>query len=60
MEHGHHIILTKAHEGIYGGHYAGKAIAQEILCARLWWSTICQQFLNMQRNIFRLVMFVRG
>jgi hypothetical protein len=34
------MILTKAHEGIARGHYAGKAIAQNILCAGLWWPTL--------------------
>jgi hypothetical protein len=39
MEHECPIILAKAHEGIVGGNYAGKAIAKKILHARLWWKT---------------------
>jgi hypothetical protein len=34
------LILTEAHEGIVGGHYAGKAIVQKVLQARLWWPTL--------------------
>jgi hypothetical protein len=40
MEHECPIILAKAHEGIVGGNYAGKAIAKKILHARLWWKTV--------------------
>jgi hypothetical protein len=40
MEHERPIILVEAHEGIVGGHYAGKATAQKILRAGLWWPTI--------------------
>jgi hypothetical protein len=43
-------ILAEAHEGIAGGHYAGKATVQKVLCVGLWWPTIqrdskehCQQ-----------------
>jgi hypothetical protein len=35
MEHECPIILAEAHEGIVGGHYAGKSIAQKILHARI-------------------------
>jgi hypothetical protein len=31
------MILEEAHEGIAGGHYAGKATAQKVLRAGLWW-----------------------
>jgi hypothetical protein len=34
------LILTKAHEGITEGHYAGKATAQKVLRAGLWWPTL--------------------
>jgi hypothetical protein len=34
------LILAKAHEGIAGGHYAGKATAQKVLRASLWWPTL--------------------
>ena len=32
--------MAEAHSGAAGGHYAGKAIAQKILTAGLWWPTI--------------------
>ena len=34
------MILTKAHEGITGGHYTGKATVQKVLRAGLWWPTL--------------------
>jgi hypothetical protein len=34
------LILTEAHEGIVGGHYAGKATVQKVLRAGLWWPTL--------------------
>jgi hypothetical protein len=40
LEHERPRILVEAHEGIAGGHYAGKDIAQKVLHARLWWPTI--------------------
>jgi hypothetical protein len=40
MEAEHPLILTEAHEGIAGGHYAGKATAQKVLQAGLWWPTL--------------------
>jgi hypothetical protein len=40
MEHEHPIILAETHEGIVGGYYAGKAIAQKILHGGLLWPTI--------------------
>jgi hypothetical protein len=40
LEHEIPRILAEAHEGIAGGHYAGKAIVQKVLSARLWWSNI--------------------
>ena len=33
-------ILEDAHGGAAGGHYVGRAIAQNILCAGLWWPTL--------------------
>jgi hypothetical protein len=33
MEHERPIILAEAHEGIVGGHYVGKDIAQKVLRA---------------------------
>jgi hypothetical protein len=32
--------LAEAHEGIVGGHYAGKCTAQKVLCIGLWWPTV--------------------
>ena len=40
LEHERHAILAEAHDGVGGGHYAGKAMAQKILRARLWWTTL--------------------
>jgi hypothetical protein len=34
------MILEEAHEGITGGHYVGKATAQKVLQASLWWPTL--------------------
>jgi hypothetical protein len=34
------LILAESHEGITGGHYARKAIAQKVLRAGLWWPTL--------------------
>jgi hypothetical protein len=39
LEHERPRILVEAHEGITGGHYAGKATAQKVLRTRLWFST---------------------
>jgi transposase InsO family protein len=33
-------ILAESHEGITGGHYAGKSTTQKVLRAGLWWPTI--------------------
>jgi len=35
-------ILADSHGGVEGGHYAGRATAQKILRARLWWLTLHQ------------------
>jgi transposase InsO family protein len=40
MEAEHPMILEEAHEGIAGGHYAGKSTAQKVLRAGLWWPTL--------------------
>jgi hypothetical protein len=40
MEKERLMILAEAHEGIIGGHYAGKATTQKILRAGLWWPTL--------------------
>jgi hypothetical protein len=34
------LILAEAHEGIVGGHYAGKETTQKVLSAGLWWPTL--------------------
>jgi len=40
LEHERLLILTKAHEGVVGGHYVGNATTKKILLARLWWPTL--------------------
>lgn len=40
LEHERPIILAKVHEGVAGGHYAGKATTKKILHAGLWWPTL--------------------
>jgi phosphopantetheinyl transferase (holo-ACP synthase) len=34
------MILEESHEGIVGGHYAGKEAAQKVLGVGLWWPTL--------------------
>jgi hypothetical protein len=34
------LILSEAHEGLVGGHYAEKVVAQKHLHAGLWWPTL--------------------
>jgi hypothetical protein len=40
VEHEISMILEEAHDGIAGGHYAGKVTAKNILCAGIWWPTL--------------------
>jgi hypothetical protein len=40
MEAERPLILAEAHEGITGGHYAGKATMEKILRVGLWWPTL--------------------
>jgi hypothetical protein len=40
MEEERPLLLAKEHEGITGGHHAGKAIAQKVLRDGLWWPTL--------------------
>jgi hypothetical protein len=40
LEHERPRILVESHEGIAGGHYAGKYIAQKVLHTGLWWSSV--------------------
>jgi hypothetical protein len=40
LEHERTRILAEAHEGIEGGHYAGKDTAQKVLRIGLMWPTI--------------------
>jgi hypothetical protein len=40
MEAERPLILAEAHEGITGGHYAGKETMQKVLRAGLWWPTL--------------------
>jgi hypothetical protein len=49
METERPLILTKAHEGIVGGHYARKEIVQKVLRAGLWWPTLHRDVKNYYR-----------
>jgi hypothetical protein len=40
IEHERSVILAEVHEGIVGGHYAGKSTAKKVLHAGLWWPTV--------------------
>jgi hypothetical protein len=40
LEHERPIILVEDHEGIVGGHYAGKGTTQKVLCLGLWWPIV--------------------
>jgi hypothetical protein len=40
MEEERPLILAEAHEGIPGGHYAGKETTQKVLIDSLWWPTL--------------------
>jgi hypothetical protein len=40
MEAERPVILAEAHKGIAGGHYVGRATAQKVLRAGLWWPTL--------------------
>jgi hypothetical protein len=40
MEAERPLILAESYKGITGGHYAGKATAQKVLRASLWWPTL--------------------
>jgi hypothetical protein len=40
MEHEHPINLAESHEGIVGGHYAGKSTVKKILRIGLWWPIV--------------------
>jgi hypothetical protein len=40
LEHERFMILEEARDGIVGGHYLGKSMTQNILCAGLWWPTL--------------------
>jgi hypothetical protein len=40
LQHERPMILIEVHKGIAGGHYAGKAIVLNILCAGIWWPTL--------------------
>jgi hypothetical protein len=44
MEHEMPIILAEEHEGIVGGHYTGKSIAQKVLRARIMVANRSQGF----------------
>jgi hypothetical protein len=40
LENERPMILEEEDDGIAGGHYAGREIAQNILCAGIWWPTL--------------------
>jgi hypothetical protein len=40
LEHERPMILEEVHDGIAGGHYAGRENEQNILCVGLWWLTL--------------------
>jgi hypothetical protein len=40
IEHERPRILAKGHEGIVGGHYAGKSTTQKVFLIGLWWPTV--------------------
>jgi hypothetical protein len=40
LEHERPMILEEAHDGIPGGHYAGRETAQKIFCMGIWWPTL--------------------
>jgi hypothetical protein len=40
MEAERPLILREAHEGITGGHYAGKEMTQNVLRVVMWWPTL--------------------
>jgi hypothetical protein len=40
MEAERPLVLAEAHEGIAGGHYAGKETMNKVLRAGLWWPTL--------------------
>jgi hypothetical protein len=56
LEHERPKILVESHEGIAGGHYAGKATTQKVLRTDYGG----QQSIKMPRNIASNVMSVRG
>jgi hypothetical protein len=49
------LILAEAHEGIVGGHYAGKETTQKVLRAGLWWPTLHKD----ANEYYRPVMYVK-
>jgi hypothetical protein len=49
MEAERPLILEEAHEGIAGGHYAGKETAQKVLRPSLWWPTLHRDAKNYYR-----------
>jgi hypothetical protein len=40
LEHERPRVLAESHEGIVGGHYAGKDTTHKVLCTGLWWPTV--------------------
>jgi hypothetical protein len=40
LENERPMILSEAHKGITGGHYARKVTSWKILCTGIWWPTL--------------------
>jgi hypothetical protein len=45
------MVLAEAHEGIVGGHYAGKDTMQKVLHAGLWWPTVHKDAKEYSRTV---------
>jgi len=45
------MILSEEHEGIVGGHYAGKVMAHNILCIGLWWPALHRDTKNLCQTV---------
>jgi hypothetical protein len=51
METERPLILTKDHEGIARGNYAGKETAQKVQWAGLWWPTLSRDAKSMLEHV---------
>jgi hypothetical protein len=57
LNHERQDIMWECHNGVVGGHVGGKAIAQKILQAGLWWATLFKDVKEYARscNIYQRV-----